>query len=121
MAEADLIDSEQRYRSLLAAAPDLVVRFEANGDCYAANHPSWLPREGVEPVLEALRWSWQGAGRAVLNDAEQRTVELTVRAIDDDQHLLCRLVAEHSDDRSAGPTYELQSLMRISYAVFHFY
>src|SRR3546814_14019249 len=81
MAEADLIDSEQRYRSLLAAAPDLVVRFEANGDCYAANHPSWLPREGVDPVLDALRWSCQGAGRAVLNAAEPPAGELTVRAL----------------------------------------
>src|SRR3546814_13652122 len=56
MAEADLIDSEQRYRSLLAAAPDPVVRFEANGDCYAANHQPWPPPPGVHPGHAPPRW-----------------------------------------------------------------
>lgn len=99
MAMADLMDSEERYRSLLTAAPDMVVRFDAEGRCTATSEPAWL-RHGAGPVLAALDRAWGGTGRAVLADGEPRTIELAVHADHEDQFLLARLVAEHHADGS---------------------
>lgn len=103
MALADLLDSEERYRSLLEAAPDLVARYDRHGTCTAASRPPWVDGiGGVEPVLASLDRAWTGAGRAVLLDGHPRTIELDVAAPDGPGFLLARLVAEHTADGSVG-------------------
>jgi diguanylate cyclase (GGDEF)-like protein len=103
MAVADLLDSEERYRSLLEAAPDLVARLDLDGTCTAASEPAWVAEVGgSDAVIEALKRTTLGAGRAVLLDANPRTVELDLPTPGGPRHLLARLVAEHRADGSVG-------------------
>ena len=101
MALADLIDSEERYRSLLSAAPDLVARFDRQGLCTSTSTPFWLAEgDRAAAVVASLQWSWPGAGQAVLADGEPRSIELEVPDEDGPLHLLARLVAEQLADGS---------------------
>src|SRR3546814_733254 len=133
---AELPESGERFEGLLppvVAAPTFAIRkpavavflledYVSTGIMFATEADSL--RSGVAERLNILVAGGTGTGKTTLTNALLAEVAKTtdrVVLIEDTRELQCRapnLVAMRTKDRSEEHTSELQSLMRISYAVF---
>ena len=76
-----LADSEARLRSVIDSAPDLVVRFDADGVVRFASDPPWLDDAGgTAAVVDDLRQRWGSAITSMGGDGAVRAIEWEHRA-----------------------------------------
>jgi diguanylate cyclase (GGDEF)-like protein len=93
VALADLVESEQRFRSLVRSAPDLVARLTLDGQVRFASEPPWVAAAGgTDAVLTGLRERWPAVGDVV------RSVEWEAEGSDGHHAFAARLAPERLAD-----------------------
>lgn len=96
---AELTESEDRYRSVVASAPDLVLRLDADGGVRFASDPTWLAEAGgVDAVVADLRARWSTVVTTLLDGSGVRSLEWERRAGDEVRAFAARLAPERRAD-----------------------
>ena len=85
---ADLLESENRYRTVVDQVPCIVVRFDLRGRVRFANLPSWVdPRLDIEDIVAPLRAEWSRITGPVLAEGQHAEFDWEIATPDGDDHL----------------------------------